>query len=137
VQQRDDADAIITGNVGKSLIVLVVVEQIVLPYDGWLQTEVSSLFILCFSEGIDALNVESRASLIWGKVAQRITILAINYLYVHDVKVSFFLDIFDFVGNNLILVFNINLAFYDVIIIEKKEMFIVFRPDCCVKFLCS
>jgi type IV secretory pathway VirB6-like protein len=70
-------------------------------------------------------------------IAQRITIRAINYLYVHDVKVSFFLDIFDFIVYNLLLEFSLNLAFYDVIIIEKKEMFIVFRPDCCVKFLCS
>jgi hypothetical protein len=35
-----------------------------------------------------------------------------------DALTDIFLDIFDFVGNNLILVFNINLAFYDVIIIE-------------------
>jgi hypothetical protein len=123
VQERHNSNAVITGNVGKSLIVLVVVKQIVLADDSWLQSEVSSLVIFCFGESIDALNVESRATLVVGKVAQRITILAINNLQAHYVVVSFHLDLIDAVGDTLFLVFGtlflkLYLAFYNVILAE-------------------
>lgn len=123
MQERHNSNAVITGNVGKSLIVLVVVKQIVLADDSWLQSEVSSLVIFCFGESIDALNVESRATLVVGKVAQRITILAINNLQAHYVVVSFHLDLIDAVGDTLFLVFGtlflkLYLAFYNVILAE-------------------
>ena len=123
MQERHDSNAVITGNVGKSLIVLVVVKQIVLADDSWLQSEVSSLVIFCFGESIDALNVESRATLVVGKVAQRITILVINNLQAHYVVVSFHLDLIDAVGDTLFLVFGtlfleLYLAFYNVVLAE-------------------
>ena len=89
MQERDNTNAIITGNICKSLIILLVVKQIILANKGSLQKKVSCLVIFCFEEGINTLNVESGATLVGGLVAQSITILAINYLYVHNVKVSF------------------------------------------------
>ena len=123
MQERHNSNAVITGNVGKSLIVLVVVKQIVLADDSWLQSEVSSLVIFCFGESIDALNVESRATLVVGKVAQRITILVINNLQAHYIVVSFHLNLIDAVGDTLFLVFGtlflkLYLAFYNVILAE-------------------
>ena len=97
---------------------------------------------MCFGESVNALNVESRATLVRGKVAQRITVLAINNLQVHNIVVSFSLDLIDAVCDTLLLVFGtlffeLNLAFYNVVLVEENDVVVVLGPNSCVELFGS
>ena len=79
MQKRNDSNNIITGNVCKSLIIFIIVEEIILTNDCGLESEITCL-IFVVNEASYILNIESWTALFRRFIAKGIAILTINNL---------------------------------------------------------
>jgi hypothetical protein len=80
MQEGNDSNAVIGGDICKSLIILVVIKKIILTDSSRFQSKVSCLICTSVNEGRNVLNVEARATLILRFIAQRVAIVTIDNL---------------------------------------------------------
>ena len=70
MEKGNDPNDIVAGDVCKSLVVLVVVQEVVLPDDRWFQTEVPRLIVRRLREGVDTLDIKTWATLVSREIAE-------------------------------------------------------------------